>query len=210
MIWREKRVLLIVLGVLLFANIGFFFTYRVQYQSRLQALDDRLAQAEGQLEQARTARVRAEQTYRSYKQIETDVDRIYNQHWATQSERLTAMISEVKRLTVASSLVPTTVTYSQNAVAAKKQLRGATNAPRRVQRDSIGATEVGITFGVHGTYAQVRRLINLLELSDQFVIISQIGLSAREGQVLDLNLLIKTLFREDDLRATGPSPNTRL
>jgi hypothetical protein len=206
MIWREKRVLLIVLGVLLFANIVFFFTYRVQYQSRLKALDDRLAQAEGQLEQARTARIRAEQTYRSYKQIETDVDRIYNKHWATQSERLTAMIAEVKRLTVASSLIPTTVNYAQNTIATKRITRSAT---RRVQRETIGATEVGITFGVQGTYEQVRRLINLLELSDQFVIISQIGLSAREGQVLDLNLLVKTLFREDDPRATT-STNTRL
>ena len=205
MIWREKRVLLIVLGVLLLANIAFFLTYRVQYQSRLQALDDRLAQAEGQLEQARTARIRAEQTYRSYKQIETDVDRIYNQHWATQSERLTAMIAEVKRLTVASSLIPTTVNYAQNTIATKRITRSAN---RRAQRETIGATEVGITFGVQGTYQQVRRLINLLELSDQFVIISQIGLSAREGQVLDLNLLVKTLFREDDPRPTGT--NTRL
>jgi Tfp pilus assembly protein PilO len=207
MIWRERRVLLIILGVLLFANMVFFFTYRVQYQSRLQALDDRLAQAEGQLEQARTARIRAEQTYRSYKQIETDVDRIYNQHWATQSERLTAMIAEVKRLTVASSLVPTTITFNQSEVLVKK---AAVNAPRRVKRDSIGATEVSITFGVQGTYQQVRRLINLLELSHQFVIISQISLAARDGQNLDLSLLVKTLFREDDARTASSDPNTRL
>lgn len=207
MIWRERRVLLIVLGVLLLANFVFFFTYRVQYQSRLQALDDRLAQAEGQLEQARTARIRAEQTYRSYKQIETDVDRIYNQHWATQAERLTAMIAEVKRLTVASSLVPTTITFNQSNVLVKK---AAVNAARRVKRPSIGATEVGITFGVQGTYEQVRRLINLLELSHQFVIISQISLSAREGQTLDLNLLVKTLFREDDARTASSDPNPRL
>lgn len=207
MIWREKRVLLIVLGVLLLANLVFFFTYRVQYQSRLQSLDDRLSQAEGQLEQARTARIRAEQTYRSYKQIETDVDRIYNQHWATQSERLTAMISEVKRLTVASSLVPTTITFNQSNVLVKK---APVNAPRRVKRASIGATEVSITFGVQGTYEQVRRLINLLELSHQFVIVSQISLSARAGQNLDLSLLVKTLFREDDARTASSDPNTRL
>lgn len=207
MIWREKRVLLIVLGALLLANIVFFFTYRVQYQSRLQALDERLAQAEGQLEQARTARVRAEQTYRSYKQIETDVDRIYNQHWATQSERLTAMISEVKRLTVASSLIPTSIGFTETTVLVKK---AASNSQRRVKRASIGATEVGINFGVQGTYEQVRRLINLLELSQQFVIINQIGLSAREGRILDFNLHVKTLFREDDPRAAGTNPTPRL
>lgn len=209
MIWREKRVLLIILGVLLLANLVFFFTYRVRYQSRLQDLDDRMAQAEGQLDQARTARIRAEQTYRSYKQIETDVDRIYDHHWATQSERLTAMISEVKRLTVASSLVPTTISFAQSEVERRKETRPAVGAPRRVQRKSIGATEVGITFGVQGTYEQVRRLINLLELSEQFVIISQIGLTARDAQVLDLNIHVKTLFREDDPRA-GTSPDTRL
>ena len=31
MIWREHRILLIVLGVLFIANAIFFFTYRVQY-----------------------------------------------------------------------------------------------------------------------------------------------------------------------------------
>jgi hypothetical protein len=210
MIWREKRVLLIVLGVLLLANIVFFFTYRVQYQSRLQELDDRLAQADGQLQQARTARVRAEQTYRSYKQIETDVDRIYNDQWATQSERLTAMIAEVKRLTVASSLIPTRINFGQTVVDVKRMQRNTGTTGRRVKRESIGATEVNVTFGVQGTYEQVRRLINLLELSRQFVIISQIGLSAREGTVLDLNLHVKTLFREDDPRSADNDPNSRL
>src|SRR5438874_2592741 len=32
MIWREKRILLIVLGLLLAANTVFFFTYRVRYE----------------------------------------------------------------------------------------------------------------------------------------------------------------------------------
>ena len=51
MIWREKRVLLIVLGLLLLANTIFFFTYRVQYVSRLQDLDARQEQTQTKLEQ---------------------------------------------------------------------------------------------------------------------------------------------------------------
>ena len=39
MIWREKRTLLFVLGAALLANAIFFFTYRVQYENRLRALD---------------------------------------------------------------------------------------------------------------------------------------------------------------------------
>lgn len=201
MIWREKRILLIVLGVLLAANTIFFFTYRVQYQSRLTDLDERLAEAQKQLDEARGARMRTEQAYRSYKQIEADVRRIYDGYWATQAERLAAMIAEVKRLTVASSLVPASISFSSTEVKVDSGPPGTTTSRRR--GDPIGATEVGIEFGVEGTYPHVRRLINLLELSDQFVIIKQIGLSAREGDRLLLNLHLKTLFRDDETRGAG-------
>lgn len=192
MIWREKRVLLIVLGILLFANVVFFFTYRVGYQARLTDIDERLAQAEGQLAQTRSARIRAEQQYRSYKQVEADVAKIYNEHWGTQTERLTAMIAEVKRLTVASSLVPRSIGFSETSIEVK------TASERRIRKAPIGANEVGISFGVTGTYEQVRRLINLLELSRQFVIIDQIGLAAGDGQNLNFNIHVKTLFRDDE------------
>ncbi len=202
MIWKEKRILLIILGLVLVANVIFFFTYRVQYQSRLTDLDERLAETENQLAQTRAARVKAEQTYRSYKQIEADVARIYDEYWGTQSQRLTAMISEVKRLTVASSLVPTTITFTSSDVAVKTAAAGRArkNAP-------VGATEVGISFGVDGTYEQIRRLINLLELSRQFVIVNQIGLSAREGNTLSFNLHVKTLFRDDTAAKPGAANN---
>lgn len=197
MIWREKRVLLIVLGLLLAANAVFFLTYRVRYQSRLADMDERLAQAETALNQARSARVRAEQQYRSYKQVEADVDRIYNEYWGTQSQRLTPMISEVKRLTVASSLVPKTISFMKNEVSVR------TTSERRIKKAPIGANEVGIQFGVTGSYEQVRRLINLLELSRQFVIIERIGLAQQEGQNLNFNIEVKTLFRDDEERAAA-------
>lgn len=197
MIWREKRVLLIVLAVLLAANAIFFFTYRVRYQSRLDDLDARMAQAEGQLAQARGARIRAEETYRGYKRTEADVATIYNQYWATQSERLTTMIAEVKKLTVAASLIPSSTGYGRHEVAAKVLTRrDRANQPR--SENTMGATEVGITFGVTGSYEQVRRLINLLELSRQFIIIEQIGLSEGEGGKVSFNLNLKTLFRDDE------------
>lgn len=207
MIWKERRVLLAILGLLLAANVVFFFTYRVQYQSRLNDLDDRLKVTQASLDQTRAARVRAEQTYRSYKQIEADVEKIYNEVWSTQPQRLTAMIIEIKRLTVASSLVPTSVGYAQTEVAVKAGSRPAAGSARRSRSlESIGVNEVGISFGVSGTYDQVRRLINLLELSRQFVIIDQMGLSTAEGNNLSFSLHVKTLFRDEK----PPVANSRL
>ena len=186
MIWREKRLLLIILGVLLAANTIFFFTYRVQYESRLQALDDRRDQVRAELKEAKRARVAAEQQYAAYRRIERDVQHVFAESWSTESERFTRLVTEVKRLATAADLVPQTTNYSKSE---------SRQAGVKASRD-LGAIEVGITFSVQGTYQQVRRLINMLELSKHFVIIKELQLSSAQGDSLNLNLQIKTLFRD--------------
>jgi hypothetical protein len=180
--WREKRLLLAILGVLLLGNTIFFFTYRVQYQNRLKDLEERREQAEARLTQARSARMTAERRVASYRKISGDVQEIYNRQWATESQRLTALIGEVKRLALASELVPRSISYSRTADASRKT--------------KTAAEIVTISFTVQGNYQQARRLINLLELSQQFVIIDQISISAIDNQNLTLTLQLKTLFRD--------------
>jgi len=197
MIWREKKTLLIILGLILLANTLFFFTYRVQYKSRLDALDERLETAKSQLEQARTARTQAERTFQGYRQVEKDVLLVFNEHFSTQTERLTMMIAEVKRLALASNLVPASYSFTQQG---EKKIEGTRAG------ESLGAHEVGIRFNVSGSYQQVRRLINLLELSQQFVIINGIGLNAVDEGALSLSLDLKTLFRDE----TADTKNNRL
>jgi len=196
MIWREKKTLLIILGLILLANTLFFFTYRVQYKSRLDALDERLDTAKRQLEQARTARLQAERTFQGYRQVEKDVLIVFNEHWSTQTERLTMMIAEVKRLALASNLVPESYSFARQK---EKQIPGT-----RAGTESLGAHEVQIRFDVKGSYEQVRRLINLLELSRQFVIIDGIGLNAADEGALNLSLDLKTMFRDEP---AGPKNN---
>jgi len=190
MIWREKSLLLAVVGVLLAANTLFFFTYRVQYESRLQELDQRLADSKARLDQARAARVAAERRYQTYRKIQGDVQEVFNERWATQAERLAPLITEIQRLAVASQLVPQSYGFAKTDAA-------PVDADRSISSKGMGATVVGINYSVSGTYEQVRRLINLLELSQQFVIIDQIALSSQEDKTLVLNLRLKTLFRNE-------------
>ncbi|HEY2828737.1 MAG TPA: hypothetical protein VGJ88_01375 [Thermoanaerobaculia bacterium] len=187
--WREKRILLAVLGVLLAANTVFFFTYRLRYEERLKDLDDRQAQAESKLNLERTARIAAERRVVAYRTISRDVQDIYTRQWATENERLTALIAEVKRLAIASELVPKAISYARVVSAGQTSKRTA-------------AEIVTITFAVQGNYQQVRRLINLLELSRQFIIIDQISLASSQDQLLTLNLQLKTLFRDTNRVAT--------
>jgi Tfp pilus assembly protein PilO len=189
-IWREKRNLLLFLGVLLLANTMFFFTYRVQYQSRLDDLDARLTAAEKSLDDARVARLTTERKLQGYRKVETDVAAVFDEHWSTQSKRFTAMIAEVKRLALASSLKPSAYSFDRGEVKGAELRRG----------ENIGATEVGMGFTVQGTYQQARRMINLLELSRQFVIIDKIALASATDDTLTLTLHLKTLFRDETPR----------
>ena len=191
MIWREKRILLIVLGLLLAGNTLFFFTYRVRYENRLQDLEDRRTQSEARLTQARSMRLAAERRVAVYRKTERDVRDIYEKQWSTEAERLSDLIVEVKRLTAASQLVTRSINYVRTESAQQK-------------RGKVGAEIVGINFTVQGNYQQIRRLINLFELSRQFVIIDQISLTSADNQNLTLTLQLKTLFR--DTGAFGAAP----
>jgi len=186
--WREKQILLTVLGVLLAANTFFFFTYRLQYEQRLKDLDERHEQAQARLNAQHGARLQAEQRLVAYRNISRDVQDIYTRQWATENERLTALISEVKRLAIASELVPKSISYAR--------------ALQKDEKSRTAAETVTITFSVQGNYQQVRRLINLLELSRQFIIINQIHLAATQDQLLTLNLQLTTLFRDTTPVAT--------
>ena len=186
--WREKQLLLSVLGVLLAANAFFFFTYRLQYEQRLNDLNDRREQAEQRLNAQHSARLQAEQRLVAYRNISRDVSDIYTRQWATENERLTALITEVRRLAIASELVPKSISYTRDQ--------------EKDSRTRTAAETVSITFSVQGTYQQVRRLINLLELSRQFIIINQIALGSSQDQLLTLNLQLKTLFRDTSPVAT--------
>jgi len=76
----------------------FLFTYRVQYVSRLQDLASRQEQAQAQLEQARNARITAEQHWPPTRKLQAELQVLYNERWSTPMMRLTALIDEVKRL----------------------------------------------------------------------------------------------------------------
>ncbi|HKB78606.1 MAG TPA: GspMb/PilO family protein [Thermoanaerobaculia bacterium] len=187
MIWQEKRVLLIILGVLLLGNGIFFFTYRVQYEARLEGLNARLAEAQAHLDRARVKRVAAQNELRAYDQVRADLLTLYDKKWATQAERFTSLINSVKKLASDSHLEqPKVYSFSRTEDASTKEAGG------------IGTSIVGINFTVRGTYQQLRELINRLELSNQFVMIDSIHLGAGSGAdtALTLSLRLKTIFRE--------------
>ncbi len=187
MIWREKSRLLIALGTFLVLNAIFFLTYRVRYKERVTALSNKLEASSVQLQEARAARTAAERQIAAYNEVLQTIDQVYTEWWATPEERLTALILEIRKLAAKSQLRPPSVSYNHAASSLKGE----------------PTSTLSISFGVQGSYHQVRKFINMLELSPQFVIIDELGLSgpADGGSTLQFSIQLKTLFRETEARA---------
>lgn len=199
MMWRERKIPLIVMAVLLVGNILFFFTYRLDYQSRLNDMDARMEQAQRQLSDAQRARMGAEQQLAGYAKVRHDLEVLYNERWSTQAKRFTQLFQEVKKLATASHFDPRSYAFSRTETVVSK------NDPA-----NAGNTMVGMSFTVQGTYEQARQLINLLELSNQFVIIDSIGLGGgNDPKNLTLSIHLKTMFR-DPILANAQRTNNQL
>ena len=179
MIWREKKWLLIGLGAFLLANVVFFVTYRVQYEERVQDLNAKLEEAQDRLKKARNERATAEQELITYQETVKNIEIIYGDIWSTSDRRLASLIIEIRQLADKSGLTLKAIDYDLSA-----------------QKKELGANFFVVSFGVQGTYAQIRRLINLIELSRQFVIIDEISLTGDPAgsALLQMNLQLKTLF----------------
>ncbi len=194
MMWREKRWLLIGLGVVLLANVIFFFTYRVQYEQRVKDMDATLDQSRARLAAVQMRKGKAELTLAAFDQMSRDISTVYEQWWSSPQRRLADLLIELNQLERRSSLSPRSTSYQQTAS----------------EKKGFGNTAMSIAFSVQGTYPHIRQLINLLELSRHFVIIDSItiGNASANGDTLNLNLQLKTLFHTPEGQTDTAAPVT--
>jgi len=196
MIWREKRILLGVIAFILAVNVVFFMTYRVRYQERVNELHRKLEAQKVSLEQARQSRMAVEKRIRGFEAIENDIKWVYSDLWSSLDQRMVSLITEINRLARLSQMVPRSIGYSR--------VEARAGSAERMSKEK--GTVMSISFSVAGSYQQVRRLLNLIELSKQFVIIDSVTLSeasAADGK-LQLTIGLKTVFSEPrDLALSG-------
>ncbi len=189
--WRERKWLLLSLGLFLLVNLLFFFTYRLRFEERLKEMDERVATAKQGLAAAKSQHATARRDRATYDQVQKDLQHVYTQIWSTPEERMTSLISEIYRLAQMSQLQPVGG-YKYDPGEGK---RG---------REEIGTETFEIAYGVVGRYDQIRRLVNLIELSNQFIIIDSITLQNGDtSSALQMNLTLKTLFKTTNVSETS-------
>lgn len=177
--WHERRAWILIIGLLLALNTIFFFTYRVRYEQRVDDAHVRLDQAKEQLAVAKARRGEFQSQLEAHKKLLETIATVYDDWWSTPEKRLTLVIAEIRSLVEKSGLALQTLNFTQSETT-----------------DGSGTTNVEITFSVQGSYMQLRRLVNMLELSEQFVIIDAISFASEQpdGSII-LNLRLSTLFK---------------
>lgn len=107
------------------------------------------------------------------------LEALYGQQFSTEAEHLTEVITEVKALARRSGFDPPSISYPHEDI------------------EELGLIRKSLVFQVQGSYAQLRTLVNLLELSDLFLILEDVRLRDLDESRLGIALTVTTLFAAD-------------
>jgi|GEM_PF-1258354 len=162
-IWRQRLwVWATALAFVALNGIG-LLVYLVAYSDRVKTLELDLHDQGKQLADARAARLHSEGLLRQARVNRERIWQLYDEHFSTRRRRLTGVTAEVKELAKRAGLVPRSISYPEEQI------------------QQYGLIKRSFIFSVEGTYADLRKFINLLELSDSFLTLEDAALS-EEGR----------------------------
>lgn len=179
-IWRRHLAFWVPALAFFLLNLAFFSAYRLVYAGRVEGLRGTLEEREERLESLREQSAELTALVATARGSRERLQSLYSDRFSTQRARFTAVTSEIRELARRAGLQPAAMSYPSEEV------------------EEYGLVKRYFTFGVSGTYAELRQFINLLELTPSFVVLEQVTLSGGEGAELDIRLNLSTLFVEED------------
>lgn len=163
--------------------------FAAKFADEAEVARSRLAKRTEELDEIRTRRESAEAIVNQIRDSEEGLEDFYGRRLSSESQALTRIIAEVKDLCERAGVPPTALSYEKQTVEGQDVFRRT------------------ITFAVDGSYAQLRQLVNFLELSDSFLILDQISLRGAdvEGAPLRISLRLSTLFTSETAARSAPA-----
>lgn len=188
-IWRLRLWVWLPALIFFLANAVAFSVYKFGYAGRISALEEGLGQQRRELEPLAQRRSELEALVTRVKTNRAQVGRLYDERFATRSQRLTRFTAEVKDLAAAAGLEPESITYPEEEI------------------EDYGLIKRSFIFTVEGTYLELRRFINLLEISGSFLALEGLSLSegGERGPEMRINVRISTFFVMGDEVAAAPA-----
>ena len=182
-IWRQR--LWTWLPALLFftANLVAFGVYRLGYAGDVQSLERGIESRQGELRQVQADQAERRRLIGGARMNRERITELYAERFSTRRRRLTEITTEVKKLAREAGLEPRDLSYPEEPI------------------EDFGLVKRSFVFGVNGDYLELRRFINLLEVTDSFLTLEEITLSGggdADGAELRINLRLSTLFSREE------------
>jgi hypothetical protein len=197
-IWRQRLWVWVPALVFFLANATAYTVYRFGFADRVASLRQDLKDERERLDPLVARKKKLEGLLDRSARNEVEIHKLYDETFATRKQRLTEITTEVKTLARKAGLDPKDLSYPET----------------KIQR--YGLIKRSFVFSVEGNYLELRKLINLLELSNSFLTLEEVTLSggsagkpgqaARRGMAavpespgaeLRINLTLSTLFAKD-------------
>jgi type IV pilus assembly protein PilO len=164
--------------MLLIVNLGVVSTYRFLLAGQTQMRSSRVERLTSALAQLQAHRQALEEVKGKAEVNRLRVEEFYGRWLSSEADRLTQVIAEVKRMARTSGVRTSGFRYPDEALEEFELIRRS------------------LVFSVEGSYQQLRRFIDSLERSDQFLILEEIGVSDSGGDSSDIRVRmnVSTLF----------------
>lgn len=194
-IWRLRLWVWVPALVFFLANATAYVVYRFGFADRVESLETSLEEKRKELAPKEAQGDRLERLIKRSQLNDIEIRRLYDERFSTRSQRLTRVTAEIKQLARNAGLNPLSITYPEEQI------------------EAYGLVKRSFSFSVDGTYLELRKFINLLELSESFLTLEEVTLAGDEGEQgpeLRIRLLISTLFaREAGSDEAAPPARTQ-
>ena len=179
-IWRQRLWVWVPALLFFLANAGAFAVYKLGYAGRVESLQETLDGQARKLQDLTAQQRNVEAMLARVRTNEQQVEQLFSDRLSSRSRRLTGITAEVKELAQRSGLVPRTLSYPEEDI------------------EEFGLIKRSFVFSVEGTYVELRRFVNLLEVSRSFLSLDEVTVSGTsEGTELRIDLALSTLFAQD-------------
>jgi Tfp pilus assembly protein PilO len=193
-IWRLRLWVWVPALLFFLANATAYVVYRFGFADRVESLDASLETKQNELAPLAAERTRLERLIQRSQRNDIEMRRLYDERFSTRSQSLTRVNAEVRRLARTAGLNPRSINYSEDEI------------------EAYGLIKRTFSFPVEGTYLELRKFLNLLEISETFLTLEEVNLAGEEadqGTELRIRLQLSTLFARDGASAEVVGPAQR-
>lgn len=188
-VWRQRIGLWVPALVVFLVSLVVLTAYHASFAGEVEIRQEEVERAQKRLETLERNREELQGLLERVDRNHKQVTELYDDRFSTESRRLTQIMKEVKDLATRAGLRPNAIRYPEETL------------------EEYDLEKRSFVFSVDGTYEDLRKLINLLELSPSFLTLEEVSLSESGGRtggaLLRINLKLSTLFAAGQGAATA-------